>query len=132
MPAPLSKDLRARVVILLEAGYSVPEIAERLIIADASVRNIYKRFKEDDSLETKKMGGSRIPKIPKIIQKAGEEFIDQQIQAHPDITCKELQTMYTDQFNQAESEDTVRRCIKKLGYVKKNHVFVRLKSKTRK
>ena len=41
MPAPLSKDLRARVVILLEAGYSVPEIAERLIIADISVRNIY-------------------------------------------------------------------------------------------
>ena len=129
MPAPLSKDLRARVVILLEAGYSVPEIAERLIIADASVRNIYKRFKEDDTLAAKKMGGSRIPKI---IQKVGEDFIDQQIQVHPDITCKELQTMYTDQFNQAVSEDTVRRCVKNLGYVKKNHVFVRLKSKTRK
>ena len=41
MPAPLSKDLRARVVILLETGYFVPEIAERLIIADISVRNIY-------------------------------------------------------------------------------------------
>ena len=126
MPAPLSKDLRARVVILLEAGYSVPEIAERLIIADASVRNIYKRFKEDDTLAAKKMGGSRIPKI---IQKVGEDFIDQQIQVHPDITCKELQTMYTDQFNQAVSEDTVRRCVKNLGYVKKNHVFVRLKSR---
>ena len=126
MPAPLSKDLRARVVILLEAGYSVPEIAERLIIADASVRNIYKRFKEDDTLAAKKMGGSRIPKI---IQKVGEDFIDQQIQVHPDITCKELQTMYTDQFNQAVSEETVRRCVKNLGYVKKNHVFVRLKSR---
>lgn len=126
MPAPLSKDLRARVVILLEAGYSVPEIAERFIIADASVRNIYKRFKEDDTLEAKKMGGSRIPKI---IQKVGEDFIDQQIQVHPDITCKELQTMYTDQFNQAVSEETVRRCVKNLGYVKKNHVFVRLKSR---
>ena len=126
MPAPLSKDLRARVVILLEAGYSVAEIAERLIIADASVRNIYKRFKEDDTLEAKKMGGSRIPKI---IQKVGEEFIDQQIQNHPDITCKELQTMYIDQFNQAVSEETIRRCVKNLGYVKKNHVFVRLKSR---
>ena len=112
MPAPLSKDLRARVVILLEAGYSVAEIAERLIIADASVRNIYKRFKEDDTLEAKKMGGSRIPKI---IQKVGEEFIDQQIQTHPDITCKELQTMYIDQFNQAVSEETIRRCVKNLG-----------------
>ena len=44
MPAPLSKYSRAKAVILLEAGYSVPKIVERLIIADASVRNIYKRF----------------------------------------------------------------------------------------
>ena len=41
MPAPLPKDLRVRVVILSEAGYCVPEIAERPIIADTSVRNIY-------------------------------------------------------------------------------------------
>ena len=39
--APLSKYFRARVVILLEAGYSVPEIAERLIIADVSMKNTF-------------------------------------------------------------------------------------------
>ena len=63
------------------------------------------------------MGGSRIPKI---IQKAGEEFIEQQIKARPDIICKELQTMYINHFNQLVSEDTIRRCVKKLGYVKKS------------
>jgi transposase len=63
MPSPLSKDLRARVIILLEAGYSTAEISERLIIADASVRNIYRRFKEDKTLEARPMGGSRIPKF---------------------------------------------------------------------
>ena len=47
MPAPLSEDLRIRVIALLEDGHSAPEVAERLLIADASVRNIYKRFKED-------------------------------------------------------------------------------------
>jgi transposase len=129
MPAPLSEDLRIRVIALLEDGHSAPEVARRLLIADASVRNIYKRFKEDGTWEAKKMGGSRIPKI---IQKAGEEFIEQQIKARPDIICKELQTMYINHFNQLVSEDTIRRCVKKLGYVKKKHVFVHRNSRNRK
>ena len=40
MLASLSKDLRARGVILLEVGYSVLEIAERIIVAYISVKNI--------------------------------------------------------------------------------------------
>jgi hypothetical protein len=71
------------------------------------------------------MGGSRIPKI---IQKDGENFIEKQIQSYPDITCKELHSMYTDKFKKSVSEGTIRRCVKNLGYIKKD-VFVRLKSK---
>ena len=63
-------------MILLETGYSVPEIAERLIIADVYVRNIYKRFRKGSTLEAKKMVKSRIPKM---IQKFGEEFISNPI-----------------------------------------------------
>ena len=59
MPAPLSSDIRERVIRKWKANKTIKEIAEELDISVSSVNRIIKAYKKTESFEPKPMGGDR-------------------------------------------------------------------------
>jgi len=106
MPAPISMDLRVRIVEARQAGESIVEVAERFAVCPAFVKRLMQRFRQTGSLAPK--SGPRGPKpllapyVERIRQLAAEE---------PDLTPAEIKQ----RLGLAAAPLTVWKMLRRLG-----------------
>ncbi len=85
MAAPLSMDLRRRIVAAVEGGESCNATAERFAVSPSAVIKLMQRLRATGSIEPGRMGGWKDHAL------AGhEELVRALIAARPDLTLAEL------------------------------------------
>ena len=118
MPNPLSKEMREAIIYHKQNGAKNKEIAKWLLINEKSVKRIWKKYKEEKTIEVKAYRSGRRPafcdvKLKKIVEKIREQ---------PDITLEEL----IEQFHIKISISALSRKLTKLDLTfKKRRYFVK-------
>ena len=85
MPAPLSTDLRERIVASVEGGSSRRAAAERFLVAPSSAVRLLQRVKRTGSVAPGKVGGHRRP-----ILEPHEARLREMVETQPDMTLGEI------------------------------------------
>ncbi len=85
MAAPLSLDIRKRIVAAVEGGTSCRAAAARFAVSESAVIKLIRRWEQTGSLEPGQMGGH----LPVILAEH-DELVRELIAAHPDQTLDEL------------------------------------------
>ena len=86
MPAPLSKDIRVRIIRAREQGDSYGKIAKELQVSVSAIRQLLRLYKETGSIDPRPLNNGRKPRI-------NEEtlaIIAERIKQQPDISLQEL------------------------------------------
>lgn len=86
MPAPLSKDMRKRIITAKERGDSHVKVAKELQVSISAITRLLALQRETGSCETRRMYTGRKPRLD---QQALEK-IEARIEEQPDITLHEL------------------------------------------
>ena len=86
MPAPLSPDLRRRVVGAYKPGTSYEAIAEKFSVGRASVSRWLAKMRQSGSVEPKAHGGGQALRI----DKQGEQLLQDIVGNEPDLNPIEL------------------------------------------
>lgn len=85
MTAPLSKNMRERIVFAIEAGESCRSVAARFGIAVSSAAKWSQLYRMSGSIEPRKMGGHR-----KSVLEPHRDFIQERIDKAPHFTLHQL------------------------------------------
>ena len=85
MAAPLSLDIRKRIVAAVEGGTSCRAAAARFAVSESAVIKLIERWKRTGSLEPAQMGGYRPFALAE-----HDALVRELIAAHPDQTLDEL------------------------------------------
>ena len=110
MTAPLSQDLRKRVVRAVAGGSSAREAAARFAISPSAAIKLVRRVRETGSTEPARIGGYRQPLL------AGhEELLRELTTAKPGITLVELQAALRERGIRAGSLTTIWSTLRRLG-----------------
>lgn len=86
MPAPLSNDLRARIISAYNSGKPVKEIALQFYVGQDAVYKLIRHVSKTGSITPKPLNNGRKPKLTPVQLEA----IKQMILAQPDITYAKL------------------------------------------
>ena len=117
MTAPLSNDLRERVVKAIEAGESCRSVASRFGIAVSSAVKWSQRYRLKGSVAPGKMGGHR-----KLILEPHRSFILQQLDQTPHLSLHAMQAELASRGVKV-SHDTIWKYLRREGLrFKKNAV----------
>jgi transposase len=110
MAAPLSPDLRWRLVRAVEAGSSAREAARRIEVSASAAIKVVRRVRETGSAAPAKMGGYRKPLL------SGHEGLLRELTASkPGITLVEIQAALTERGIRAGSLTTIWSTLRRLG-----------------
>jgi transposase len=110
MTAPLSKDLRRRLIGAVERGSSAREAARRFEVSASAAIKLVRRVRETGSAAPAKIGGYRKPLL------AGhEELLRKLTAAKPGITLLEIQATLAERGIQAGSLTTIWSTLRRLG-----------------
>ncbi len=110
MTAPLSADLRQRLVRAVEAGSSAREAARRFEVSASAAIKLMQRVRETGSAAPARIGGYRKPLL------AGQEgLLCELTEARPGITLAELQAELTARGIRAGSLTTIWATLRRLG-----------------
>lgn len=85
MPAPLSNDLRKRLVKAVEGGMSRNAAAVRFEVSISAVVKLHQRWKTSGSYEPNTVGGYRGHKLT-----AHRQLVEELLKDKPDMTLMEL------------------------------------------
>lgn len=114
MPAPLSLDLRKRIVVAYERGEgSRAALAQRFAIGKASVDRAIGLARQSGSLEPKKPGGSS-----RLLSETDEALLRSWIEREPSLTQDELAQRFAQHTGRWVSRRTMGRA-KRLGLTRK-------------
>ncbi|QZZ18609.1 transposase [Leptothermofonsia sichuanensis E412] len=118
MPAPLSVDLRQRIMAAYEAQEgSQRQLAERFKVSLSFIRDLRRHYCETGTVEPKAHGGGAIAKL-------GKEqlpIVEALVTAQPDALLKELCERFAQQSGVEVSISTMQQAVSKLKLsVKKN------------
>lgn len=86
MAKPLSNDVRKIIIKHMEAGKSVQEVADILLISLNAVRTIWSKYQETGSYEPRPQNSGRKPKITD----EQMQVVFDKVKEQPDITLEEL------------------------------------------
>jgi transposase len=112
-----STDLRERIVRVVAAGRPLREAARRFEVSVSAVKRYVVQQQETGSLERKP-----IPGCPRQIGPEQEAILLARLQAAPDATVLEHCAWWAEHQDQALSEATMWRALRRLGWTpKKNH-----------
>ena len=119
MPAPLSIDLRQRILAAYEAKEgSQRQLAKRFKVSLSFIRDLMRHYRETGTLQPKPHGGGAVAKI-------GKEhlpIIEALINAQPDALLSELCERFAQQTGIEVSISTMQRAVGQLRFsVKKKH-----------
>jgi putative transposase len=110
MTAPLSADLRRRLVRAVEAGSSAREAARRFEVSASVAVKLVRRVRETGSAGPARIGGYRKPML------AGhEDLLRDLTTAKPGVTLVELQAELNRRGIQAGSVTTIWATLRRLG-----------------
>ncbi len=110
MPAPLSMDLRQRIVRAVEGGSSMREAARRFEVSASAAIKLMQRVRETGSAAPAQVGGHRPPAL------AGhEDELVRIVEATPDITLAELQALLQRRLGLSPALSTLHRTLHSLG-----------------
>lgn len=87
MAAPLSQDLRRRLVQAVEAGSSAREAAWRFAVSESAAIKLIRRVRETGSTEPARIGGHHKPLLAE-----HEELLRELTTSKPGITLVEIQS----------------------------------------
>ena len=110
MAAPLSQDLRRRLVGAVERGVSAREAARRFEVSASAAIKLVRRVRETGSAAPAKAGGRRKPLL------AGHEGLLRELTAaKPGITLAEIQAALAERGIRAGSLTTIWSTLRRLG-----------------
>jgi putative transposase len=87
MPAPISMDLRLRIVGAVESGSSIRGAARRFAVSPSAAIKLMQRVRATGSAAPERYGGHRRP-----VLEPHEADLRRLVEATPDLTLAELQT----------------------------------------
>jgi len=85
MGRPYSQDLRVRAVAAVDSGRSRREVASLFGVADSTVINWVRRWRETGSVAARPMGGDRNSRL-----KGERDWLLGRIETAPDLTLEEI------------------------------------------
>jgi transposase len=110
MPAPMSMDLRERVVRAVEGGSSIRAAARRFEVSASAAIKLIRRVRETGSPAPAQVGGHWPPAL------AGhEDELVKLVEATPAITLVELQAELRHRFGLSPALSTLHRTLRGLG-----------------
>jgi Transposase and inactivated derivatives len=90
MPAPLSKDMRKRIIAAKEKGLTHVKIAKEMQVSVSAITRLLSLYRKTGSYETLPMYTGRKPRL----DEATLRKIEKRIEAQPDIALHELIEQY--------------------------------------
>jgi transposase len=110
MPAPLSLDLRERLVEAVESGRSIRQAARRFSVSPSAAIKLMQRVETTGSLEPVQAGGRR----PLLLEPHAEALADL-VETNHDMTLVEIQAELECRFDVAAGLSTIHRMLRRLG-----------------
>jgi transposase len=110
MPAPISLDLRMRIVRAVERGSSMREAARRFAVSPSSAIKLMQRVRATGSAAPARSGGYRRPLL-----KPHEADLRRLVEATPDITLAELQAELQRRFGLVSALSTIHYALRRIG-----------------
>ena len=116
MPAPMSLDLRLRIVRAVERGGSIREAARRFAVSPSAAIKLMQLVRTTGSAAPARFGGHRRPLLA-----PHEAGLRRLVATSPDITLAELQTELQRRFGIVAGLSTIHNTLRRLGLrLKKN------------
>jgi transposase len=117
MPAPISLDLRKRIVRAVEGGSSIRQAARRFAVSPSAAIKLMQRVRTTGSAAPARFGGHRRPLLEPY-----EADLERLVGATPDITLAELRTEVERRFGVVAGLSTLHKTLRRLGLRhKKSH-----------
>lgn len=124
MAKTLSEDLRKRIVIKREEGYSQAEVSQMFGVSSSSVYRFFRKYGESGDVQPKKRGQPEGSKLD-----PHKELICHWIGKEPGLTLEEITARLGTELELQVHHTTVMRVLAKWGYsYKKNSLRQRTKS----
>jgi transposase len=114
MPAPLSRDLRDRIVRAVEGGSSIRQAALRFAVSPSAAVKLMRRYYESGSPAPGRLGGHRRP-----ILDAHEALVRSLVEAKADISLVEIQTELARHGVVVGATSTIGRWLRRAGMTRK-------------
>ena len=114
MPAPMSLDLRERIVAAVEQGSSIREAARRFAVNPSAAIKLMQRVRATGSALPARFGGHRRPLLA-----PHETDLRRLIAASPDITLAELQVALERRLGLVAGLSTIHNTLCRLGLRRK-------------
>jgi putative transposase len=114
MTAPLSSDLRARIVRAVEGGSSIRQAAARFEVSPSAAVKLMRRVRETGSAAPGRIGGHRRP-----VLEPYADLIHALVAARPRITLAEVQAALRDRGVRVEALSTISLALRRLGLTHK-------------
>jgi putative transposase len=109
MAAPLSLDLRVRIVRFVEAGHSIRRAAERFQVSPSAAIKLMARVRKTGPPQPGRLGGNRRPLL-----EPHAELVQQLVEVKPDLTLDELHAELAGR-GVSVARATVHRMVRRLG-----------------
>jgi transposase len=110
MPAPISLDLRMRIVRAVERGSSIREAARRFAVSPSAAIKLLQRVRTTGSAAPARYGGHRRPLLePYAADLKGL------VEATPDLTLAELQAELQRRFGIIAGLSTIHNALRRIG-----------------
>jgi putative transposase len=110
MPAPMSLDLRERIVVAVEGGSSIREAARRFAVSPSAAIKLMQRVRATGSALPARFGGHRRPLLAPY-----EADIRRLLEATPDLTLAELQATLARRLGIVAGLSTIHNTLRRLG-----------------
>lgn len=114
MPAPLSNDLRIRILRARERGDTIETIAREKEVSVSAIVRLLRLHRETGSHEARPLNNGRKPKLNQEML----QLIKERIERQPDVTLRELKEEYSLPVSEAALCKTIN---KKLGLIRKKN-----------
>jgi transposase len=114
MPAPMSMDLRARIVAAVAGGSSIRQAARRFAVSPSAAIKLMQRVRATGSPAPARYGGHRRPLLQPY-----EADLKRVVEATPDLTLAELQAEVERRFGVAAGLSTLHKTLRRLGLRRK-------------
>jgi transposase len=110
MPAPMSLDLRQRIVAAVERGSSIREAARRFAVSPSAAIKLMQRVRSTGTAAPARHGGHRRPLLG-----PHENDLRQLVESTPDITLAELQAELRGRLGIVAGLSTIHNALRRIG-----------------
>jgi transposase len=110
MPAPMSMDLRLRIVQVVESGSSIRGAAGRFAVSPSAAIKLMQRLRATGSAAPGRSGGRRRP-----VLEPHEADLRQLVGATPDLTLAEIQTALQRRCGVRAGLSTIHNALRRIG-----------------